>query len=392
MTNSTVRSLFVLHVEANTEYAIAPIERLFFENAMVLARGDVALTHFAYPGFSRGHPGTLPADHPNIFAYDFADDSPANVRWLADYVRRHEIELVVFFDIRPTHPLFAQLRRSGARAIIGYWGAPMSSLMPAWKLVLKRLQMAISPSRLDSLIFESHAMADTATLGRGVPEAMIDIVYQGVDTQVYRPATNDHVRRIFGIPSDRKIVVYAGHMEERKGVPTLVEAMIELLARRRRMDVQFLLFGNKGAESEPYARRYAGLGIQDRIVFGGYRADLAACFPSCDIGVVPTSGWDSFPRSPIEMAACGLPLAAARIGGVPELVRDEDTGLLFTPGDAVGLADTIERLLDDEVLRTTLGRNARAFCERNLTLGQQRQNLLRVFTQRLGMATEETGI
>ena len=80
-----------------------------------------------------------------------------------------------FFDAQPVLPLFRSLRSASVVAILAYMGAPISSLMPPWKLMLKRMQVAMSRSKLDGMIFESRTMADLAVFGRGVPERMISI-------------------------------------------------------------------------------------------------------------------------------------------------------------------------------------------------------------------------
>jgi len=95
-------------------------------------------------------------------------------------------------------------------------------------------------------------------------------------------------------------------------------------------------------------------------------------------GAIPSTGWDSFPRTSIEMAAAGLPVVASRLQGLPEAVLDGETGLLFEPGDARGLADCLEALLNHPELAAEYGRRGRERCERELNLDVQRQRLLNV--------------
>jgi glycosyltransferase involved in cell wall biosynthesis len=215
---------------------------------------------------------------------------------------------------------------------------------------------------------------------------MIDMVHNGVDVSVYRPATSTYVYETLRFPPDRKVVVYAGHMEPRKGLQTLVEAAIVLLHQRKRSDVCFLICGNKGDESKQYERMYAGLGLDTWIRFGGYRSDMARVYPSCFCGVVPTTGWDSFPRSPIEMAASGLPVIAARLQGLAESVLDRETGMLFEAGNATELADCIETLLDRPELAARYGERGRERCEKELDVNTQALRLRQVFLKRLGIA------
>lgn len=383
-TDSPIVSLFLFHTHSNTGYAIAPLESLFYEIGLEIAAGDSSRVHFGYRSLDNGHPRSLPAEFTNVIAYDYFDRNPSNIRRLAEYVQRNQVRLIVIFDVQPIDPLFGALHKAGAKAIIGYWGAPISSLMPPWKLILKKLQMAVSQSKADALIFESRAMAELAINGRGVSSRMIDIVHLGVNNSAFRSDHSTYVYEALGLPDDKKVIVYAGHMEPRKGVETLVEAAIELLHKRHRHDVCFLLCGNKADESKAYEGLYSGLGIDNLIRFGGYRSDLPEIYPSCFCGVIPSSGWDSFPRTALEMAASGLPVIASRLHGLPEAVLDHKTGLLFEPGNYHALADCIEELLNHPEQAAEYGRRGRERCGSELTIANQRAQLRDVFLKRLG--------
>jgi glycosyltransferase involved in cell wall biosynthesis len=268
---TAVSSLFLFHTDSNVGYSIEPAEALFYEVGLRIAGGDSSRVHFAFRSLEGGRPRSLPANFKNLVAYDHFNRDAQNIRRLAEYVKSNQIRLVVIYDIQVIHPLFTPLRKAGARAIVSFWGAPISSRMPLWKLALKRLEVVLSRSKVDGLIFESKAMADLAIYGRGVPSSMVDMVYNGVSTSLFKPAQSTYVYDALDFPRDRKVFVYAGHMEERKGIQTLVEAAIELLCHRKRRDVCFLMCGNKGDESTQYERLYAGLGLDDLIRFGGYR-------------------------------------------------------------------------------------------------------------------------
>ena len=221
-------------------------------------------------------------------------------------------------------------------------------------------------------------MALTAA-DRGFPGGRVVVNPLGVDVARFRPGKTGHARAAAGLPPGRKLVVYAGHLEPRKGVRVLVEAAIELLARRRRQDVAFLICGNRPGEAEPLEAVVRAHGLRAWVRFGGYRADLDRVFPDCDIGVIPSVGWDSFTYSAAELAACGLPVLASRLQGLAEAVEDARTGLLFEPGDALGLADRIARLLDDPALAARLGRAGRERAERELSLEAQQARFVRAF-------------
>lgn len=382
MGEETISTLFVMPFGTGTGYALAPLARTFFEAGVELAAGNPRLVHFGYPDFQGGHPRSLPEDFKNLLQFDFRDMSSANVCRVAEYARFHQIKLALIFDIQPVRPVFRRLHKAGVRAVLAYWGAPICSLMPPWRLALKKLRFSLARSKADGLIFESQAMADLALYGRGVPPHLVDVVPLGVDTALFQPARSDYVYGAVGFPRDCRVIVYAGHMEPRKGVRVLVEAAIELLARRKRADVAFLICGNKGEESREFERMYAGMGIDELIRFGGYRPDLAQIYPSCFCGVIPSTGWDSFPRTSLEMAASTLPVVASRLQGLPEAVLEKKTGLLFEPGNSTALAGAIEHLLDHPELAAEYGTAGRKRCEEELNITTQRRRLLEIFRKR----------
>src|SRR5690606_6921584 len=241
----------------------------------------------------------------------------------------HRAQLAITFDMQPIHPTYRALRQGGVQKLISYWGGPISGLSPLWTRLLKRLQSALAPSRADGLIVESQSMAHLATHGRGAPAAMVDVVPLGVDVDKFRPAVSDYAYRTLQLPPQRRIVVFTGHCSPRKGIGTLVDAAIELLQERGREDVVFLFCGNRGDEHLEYERRYAHLPIAPWIRFLGYRNDVLPILQSAFCGVLPSTGWDSFTMSSVEMAATGLPIVASRLQGLEEAVLHEHTGLLF---------------------------------------------------------------
>jgi glycosyltransferase involved in cell wall biosynthesis len=316
----------------NVGYAIGALEKLFYETALELAEGDASAIHFGYTGTTSGRPATLPADFANYHAIDINHPTPKMLSELRDLVVRERIDFVMPFDIQPAHAMFP----------------------------------------------------DLAILGRGVPRDRVDVVYLGVDTERFRPDRgSDYVHSALGIPEDRKVFVFTGHCTQRKGIRTLIDAAIEVLHARGRKDVCFLLCGNSGDESKPYEALYEKLPIAPWIRFLGYRRDVVQLFQSAYCGVIPSSGWDSFTLSSVEMAACGLPIIASRLQGLAEAVLHEKTGLNFEPGNGHALADCIERMADDPTLARAYGDAGRHRAASELTLERQRAGLLRAIRRRL---------
>ena len=154
-------------------------------------------------------------------------------------------------------------------------------------------------------------------------------------------------------------VLCVARFEEVKGHACLVEAC--RLLRDRGVRFECHLVGD-GPLRERLTRQVAGAGLGNRVVLHGACAygDVLKHLSRADVAVlatVPASNGkrEGIPNVLKEAMACGLPVVASHISGIPELVEDGRSGLLVPPGDAAALADALQRLHDDPALRRTMG-------------------------------------
>jgi glycosyltransferase involved in cell wall biosynthesis len=156
-------------------------------------------------------------------------------------------------------------------------------------------------------------------------------------------------------------VGYVGRLEPRKGVEDLIVAARRFLRGRPKASVTII-----GARSESAPPGYeASLraaarasGVMDRIEFAGWRTDGDAAVAEFDVLCLPSRS-EPYGTVAAEAAARGVPVVATRVGGVPEVVLDGETGSLVPPGDPPALAEAIARLVDDRALRGRMGGRAR---------------------------------
>jgi len=151
--------------------------------------------------------------------------------------------------------------------------------------------------------------------------------------------------------------VYLGRLSDEKGLPTLLRAM-------ERVRGMGCLVAGEGP-MEDWVRREAGRLPPDRVRLTGYVDGdrLRQVLAEARAVVVPSEWYENSPLTIYEAFACGRPVVGSRIGGIPELVLHERTGLLFEPGDAEGLAENLQRLADDPGLARRMGREARSHVE-----------------------------
>jgi glycosyltransferase involved in cell wall biosynthesis len=368
--------LILLHCESNTGYAIGPLERTFYEMALKLCGGDASRIHFSYPSMKKGPSPTLPSEFKQYAVIDPNRVDAEHCAAAEQYIRDHDIDTIFGFDQPVFQPIYRYFRRAGVKGFISYWGAPMSS-MNNWALrLVKRAGVMLRPEGPDHYIFESRGMATLAVKGRGIPSRRVSVVPLGVDCDRFRPDPADaqYVYESAGIPKQRRIFFYCGHMEPRKGVAVIMRAANHLSRSRQVDDWHVLLCGNKGDESVPYEKMLTDE-ARAHVTFAGYRSDLERLYRGCYAALIMSTGWDSFPRSGMEVQASGLPLFVSDLKGINESVQDGVTGLVLKAGDAEALASAMTRLLDDREWRDNLSLKARRRIEENFTLGKQLSEL-----------------
>ena len=278
-----------------------------------------------------------------------------------NHIRKHNIDTIFVFDQPVWSPAYKYLRKAGVRNIVSYWGAPISSINTGIRLLFKKLDVLFTSGSPDHYIFESNAMAKTAFMGRGIPKSKVSVIYMGVDTEKYKPVAGkrEYAHEMFNIPHARQIVYYSGHMEERKGVDVLMKAAKHLYDYCGRRDFHFLILGNKNNEEQQYLRMLGESGACGHVTFGGYRKDVNKILPACNIGVIASTGWDSFTMSALEIASSGLPLLVSDLQGLVETIDNGMTGYLFKPGDYEELSEKIITLIENEELQRMMGDKAR---------------------------------
>ena len=170
------------------------------------------------------------------------------------------------------------------------------------------------------------------------------------------PAVGDAERA--SEPERRPLLAFTGRLTAQKDLGVALEALAEL------PDATLVLAGDGGERGRLEAAA-ARLGVSDRAHFLGPlpRAQALGLLATADVAVL-SSAWENFPHGVIEALTMGTPVIATRVGGVPEIVRDGENGLLVEPGDPIALAAAIRRFLDDTELRDRLEAAAASSVER----------------------------
>jgi glycosyltransferase involved in cell wall biosynthesis len=372
--------LVMISYEIDIGYAIGRLIGVFHEMALRITK-DPRAVHFAFGAVGGRSCKNLPAGFDNLLEFNHRNCDAAGIARLLDYIRRHRITDIFALDMSANTSFLAAARRAGVHEVVAYWGAPMSAENRGLKLLAKRLEIGVlRRDRPDLFVFESEAMRHLAVNGRGLPRANTAVIHTGVDRERFRPMPEaiGLVRARFSIPDDRKIFCYMGHLQERKGVRVLMRAARHLVKNLGRRDIHVLFLGNRDGEELGFAQDVVG--AEQFVTFGGYHSDIPQLLAGCYAGCIPSTGWDSFPMSSLEMQACGLPMVVSDWQGVPETVAPGVTGMVTKVGDPVSLAVAMAELADDSARRDRMGVAALERIAGGFTREHQILNLVRCLT------------
>lgn len=206
--------------------------------------------------------------------------------------------------------------------------------------------------------------AESPLLGRFPTEH----IPNGIDTDLFSPEDPHDARSALGLPGNRKVVYLGAHsLEERRKGAHLVPEVLDHLPAGLRDDLLLLTAGSGEPPEE----------LRDRVAVRhlGYVEDdrrLAQMYSSADVTLFPSLA-DNLPNAVLESLACGTPVSAFEVGGVPEALADGDAGELAPAGDTGALADGLGVLLRDDVYRKEKGARGREHVEQTHTLSQQAQ-------------------
>jgi glycosyltransferase involved in cell wall biosynthesis len=182
----------------------------------------------------------------------------------------------------------------------------------------------------------------------------IQVIYDGLDETVARvlPDSRDAFRRT--LPADKLLVGVVGRIKwHRKGQEVLVRAAD--LLKERHPQVHYVLVGSTAPGNQEHETRLrelvAASGLESDFTFAGDTEDPISVFAALDVAVVPSVQPEPFGCVVIEAMVAGTPVVGSRCGGIAEQIVDGVSGVLFTPGDAEALANALERLLNDPILR-----------------------------------------
>ena len=205
-------------------------------------------------------------------------------------------------------------------------------------------KLAVSVIRgADRLIAVSRNVA--MSLHRlGAEDDKVRIIPTGFDSRLFQPTGKVEARVTLGLPSGREILLTVANLVPQKGLSYLLDSLKAIVQTRRNL---VLVIVGGGELDGALRQRAADLGLDDCVIFAGPRPhkEIVTWINACDLFVLP-SVTEGSPTVLPEVMACGKPIVATNVGGIPDILRDGDVGYLVPPREVDDLAEAVLRALD----------------------------------------------
>jgi teichuronic acid biosynthesis glycosyltransferase TuaC len=236
-------------------------------------------------------------------------------------------------------------------------GIDLNQSADSGRVYRRTIQRALE--ECDTIVCNSEALVQkVGELTEGRRSAVA--ITRGVDLERFCPVNDgDRVllRRRLGLPEDGPLIIYAGYLDRRKGVYELLTAFMKIAGSHPH---SYLILAGEGADRQALVRLAEnGVGC-NRVRFLGHveHDRMPAMLQACDIAAM-TSWSEGMPNAVVEAIACGLPVVATAVGGIPQAIHHNFSGFLVSPRDTAAIAEALDRLLGESDTRERFGRAAR---------------------------------
>ena len=279
---------------------------------------------------------------------------------LAKLIRKHQFDVIhsYLFDAEIATRLAGKLSCSRIK-IIGSERNANYTLKPIQKRAYQLTKYFVN-----DIIANSQSGAEFNALQTGQPKSKYHVVYNGVDTNRFRPRDKQKMRLTLGIESDCKLIGMFASFKMQKNHPFLIKSLQQV--RQRGVKFKLLLVGDMlygglhGSDdySASLKRQIENSDFADDVIYLGNRDDIEKIYPACDFTVLP-SLFEGTPNVLLESMACGVPCIATRVSDNEKIIADTKSGYIVAVNDHNRLSALILELLGNRSKLTALSVNAR---------------------------------
>jgi glycosyltransferase involved in cell wall biosynthesis len=209
---------------------------------------------------------------------------------------------------------------------------------------LRRTMIIYALSQADKVIAVSKALKQKI-ITLGIPESHIEVIFNGIDTNKFKPLSQIRIREKLNLPLDKRIVLFVGYLKPVKGLNYLLDAF-SLLVSKKNAPLSLFIVG-EGESKQNLLVQVKERDIADSVEFVGAKPheEIPLWMNACDVFCLPSLN-EGLPNVVLEALACGKPVVATNVGGIPEIIENGECGLLVPPGNSTELANAIYAVIN----------------------------------------------
>lgn len=291
---------------------------------------------------------------------------------IGSYIRQQNIRLVHTFDT-PANLYGVPSARMAPTAVVLSSQRVDRKLWPAWQ----QHGLRLTDRLVDGVVVNCDFLRRHLRDEEKVPPGIIHLCYNGIDTATFQPLRSERPGALRDAPL---VIGVVCALRPEKGLDTLLEAFAAVRDLVPGMKLAIVGSGPCLQALQEHARQ---LGILPDCHFEPGTSRVADWLHAIDIFVLPSLS-EALSNSLMEAMACGCCVAASRVGGNPELIAEGDTGMLFGPGDAAGLAGVLRLLLRDPARRAALASHAAYLIHSRFSLAAAARRMGEIYSTLLG--------
>jgi glycosyltransferase involved in cell wall biosynthesis len=244
-------------------------------------------------------------------------------------------------------------------------------------------------SRFDRIVAVSQAVAESLADWQPQTQDKITVIYNSIQMAYLRTAEEKNtIRQRLNLDEQTPVIFASGNFRLAKGFDLLLQSMVTLLDKYRRQSpdnemLPVLVITGEGELQNAIVELAMKLGIRDQVRFLGFRTDMPHILNAADLFVL-SSRWEGCPMVVLESMALGIPILATNVGGVPELVEDNQTGKLIPPGNPTALANGMYELLRDRKQAECLADEGQQRLVQKFEIEANAQRMTTMYRQAMG--------
>lgn len=231
-----------------------------------------------------------------------------------------------------------------------------------------------------TVVTPSHWLADCAKRSSLFQNFPIEVIPNGLDTNIYKPINKKIARNILNLPQKKKIILFgavSSTSDRRKGFHFLIPALQKLSLQKNEDDYELIVFGSSSPTQDlklPFKTTYLGR-LNDDIA-------LSIVYSAADVFICPSME-DNLPNTVVESLACATPCVGFRVGGLSDIIDHKENGYLVNPFDIDALADGIDWIFNDTQRYSYLSSCARTKVEAEFNMQLQAQRYLNLYKSKI---------